>query len=539
MPAFRYEAVDAQGKPRRGLLDAESSRQVRDQLRAQGLFPTAIDAATGAASGDGAGPRPMVDRLRLPAAQVALSTRQLATLVRSGMPLDQALAAVGEQADDARVAGVYTAARAQVAAGETLLGAAERMRDPRWCGDRRAPVAQRLGVGDAGRGTRDGVPACRAPGGPPKVVAGQLVTAGVSAAGVTVGYDRFAPDGLPRLVRLERSTPGDAVALDLSLSQLDTAVVAGRAGVPREHPPGVHRGSSRRDSAHRPVGPGAMSHATSCLRQDQPRPPGAEHPARRVPRHLDGVPVALPARPRHGGDAPGAAQGDGDDRAVPAGDANLCGTAVRTLWAACAGPASRRGCSVTSRSGSRLPRVWAAAARRGRRTLALGEALGTGRMTTRASGQAAAGVGADVAYFLVGGTALGTGRGDVLLPLPDQPRLRGRSSSSRPSASRRPRPTAGATSCRGPCRPGGWRPRAARAGMLSALPQRPGAAGGHPAPGDRETARRLGRWTRGWRGCRAAGRWSSACSTRPRGCAERCGGAAWPSSAAQDGRRLG
>ena len=126
MPAFRYEAVDAQGKPRRGLLDAESSRQVRDQLRAQGLFPTAIDAATGAASGDGAGPRPMVDRLRLPAAQVALSTRQLATLVRSGMPLDQALAAVGEQADDARVAGVYAAARAQVAAGETLAGALAR-----------------------------------------------------------------------------------------------------------------------------------------------------------------------------------------------------------------------------------------------------------------------------------------------------------------------------------------------------------------------------------------------------------------------------
>ena len=127
MPAFRYEAVDARGKPRRGLIDAESARQVRDQLRAEGLFPTAIDAASAAEGGAGAGPSSYaVDRLRLPAAQVALSTRQLATLVRSGMPLDQALSAVGEQADDARAARVYAAARAQVAAGETLAGALAR-----------------------------------------------------------------------------------------------------------------------------------------------------------------------------------------------------------------------------------------------------------------------------------------------------------------------------------------------------------------------------------------------------------------------------
>jgi len=125
VPAFRYEAVDAHGKPRRGLIDAESARQVRDQLRADGLFPTAIDAAS-AAEGGGKGPSYAVDRVRLPAAQVALSTRQLATLVRSGMPLDQALSAVGEQADDARAARVYAAARAQVAAGETLAGALAR-----------------------------------------------------------------------------------------------------------------------------------------------------------------------------------------------------------------------------------------------------------------------------------------------------------------------------------------------------------------------------------------------------------------------------
>jgi len=123
--AFRYEAVDAQGKLKRGLADAESARQVRDRLRAEGLFPTAID-AEGADPGSTLGRASSVERLRLPAAQVALSTRQLATLVRSGMPLDQALSAVAEQADDARAAKLFAEARTLVAAGEPLSGALSR-----------------------------------------------------------------------------------------------------------------------------------------------------------------------------------------------------------------------------------------------------------------------------------------------------------------------------------------------------------------------------------------------------------------------------
>jgi general secretion pathway protein F len=125
MQAFRYEAVDAQGKLKRGLADAESARQVRDRLRAEGLFPTAID-AEGADAGSTPGRASSVERLRLPAAQVALSTRQLATLVRSGMPLDQALSAVAEQADDARAAKLFGEARTLVAAGEPLSGALSR-----------------------------------------------------------------------------------------------------------------------------------------------------------------------------------------------------------------------------------------------------------------------------------------------------------------------------------------------------------------------------------------------------------------------------
>jgi general secretion pathway protein F len=118
MPAFRFEAVDAQGRLRQGLLDAENPRIARDRLRADGLIPTAVEPAPDRVD--------TLSRTRLPAASVALFTRQLATLVHSGMPLDQALLAVGEQADDPRVAKLAAVLRAQVMAGEPLPSALAR-----------------------------------------------------------------------------------------------------------------------------------------------------------------------------------------------------------------------------------------------------------------------------------------------------------------------------------------------------------------------------------------------------------------------------
>src|SRR5262249_52312015 len=103
MSAFRFEAVDAAGRLRRGLLEADSAGAVRDRLRAEGLPPPAVDQAPARYD-------PLA-RTRLPTTTVALFTRQLATLVQSGMPLDQALAAVAEQADDARTAKIVLALR--------------------------------------------------------------------------------------------------------------------------------------------------------------------------------------------------------------------------------------------------------------------------------------------------------------------------------------------------------------------------------------------------------------------------------------------
>ncbi|HEX2390836.1 MAG TPA: type II secretion system F family protein, partial [Casimicrobiaceae bacterium] len=118
MSAFRFEAVDAQGRLQQGLLDADSARAARDRLRADGLTPTAIDAAPARA--------PALQRTRLAAGSLALLTRQLASLVQSGMPLEQALVAVSEQSDEAAAAKLVLAIRTHVLAGESLQAALSR-----------------------------------------------------------------------------------------------------------------------------------------------------------------------------------------------------------------------------------------------------------------------------------------------------------------------------------------------------------------------------------------------------------------------------
>ncbi len=115
-PRFRWEAVDAQGRTQRGMLVAGSAKALRDRLRAEGLTPTSVEPA--------AGSRPAA--ARLPARELALATRQLATLTQAGMTLDAALGAAGAQADDARTAALMQALRRHVSGGESLPTALDR-----------------------------------------------------------------------------------------------------------------------------------------------------------------------------------------------------------------------------------------------------------------------------------------------------------------------------------------------------------------------------------------------------------------------------
>ena len=120
MAAFSYAALDNSGRERKGILEADSSRQVRALLREQGLAPLRVDnvaskqSAQPGRSGKGlAGPSIKVGEL-------ATITRQLATLIQSGMPLEEALTAISRQSDNTKVRSIVLAVRARVMEGHSL-----------------------------------------------------------------------------------------------------------------------------------------------------------------------------------------------------------------------------------------------------------------------------------------------------------------------------------------------------------------------------------------------------------------------------------
>jgi general secretion pathway protein F len=118
MGAFEYKAVDKLGREKRGLLEGDTARQVRQQLRERGLLP--LDVSEVAAEQGKKSVRQIGVRRGISAADLALVTRQLATLVRSGLPLEEALQAVSEQNDTPRVQSVLMGVRSRVMEGHSL-----------------------------------------------------------------------------------------------------------------------------------------------------------------------------------------------------------------------------------------------------------------------------------------------------------------------------------------------------------------------------------------------------------------------------------
>lgn len=117
MPAFAYQALDAGGKTRSGVMQGDTARAVRGMLRERGLNPLDV---TPIAESQSRTRSVFFDRRGIGAAQLALLTRQLATLLKAGLPVDEALAALGEQNDDARSRALTENLRARVLEGSTL-----------------------------------------------------------------------------------------------------------------------------------------------------------------------------------------------------------------------------------------------------------------------------------------------------------------------------------------------------------------------------------------------------------------------------------
>ena len=118
MGAFEYTAVDRGGRQHKGVLEGDTARQVRQLLRERGMLPMAISEVM---ERESRGTRASFSLRRgISAADLALVTRQLATLLRSGMPLEETLLAVGQQSEKPRLKSILLGVRSRVMEGHTL-----------------------------------------------------------------------------------------------------------------------------------------------------------------------------------------------------------------------------------------------------------------------------------------------------------------------------------------------------------------------------------------------------------------------------------
>ena len=127
MPAFDYQALDDRGRVKKGMLEGDSARQIRQQLRDQGLAPTKVVLASQAitvetSSGNFLG---ALFEPTLSVSERALITRQLATLIGAGLPVEEALLAVSKQTQMPKTQKMLVTVRARVMEGYSLAGSLE------------------------------------------------------------------------------------------------------------------------------------------------------------------------------------------------------------------------------------------------------------------------------------------------------------------------------------------------------------------------------------------------------------------------------
>lgn len=116
MPAFEYVALDQTGRTRKGVEEGDSSRQVRTRLREKGLMPMSVNEVAEKQSVL----RMPILQPRIKPLELSLATRQMATLARAGMPIEEVLGTVARQSEAPRVKATLSAVRTRVMEGLPL-----------------------------------------------------------------------------------------------------------------------------------------------------------------------------------------------------------------------------------------------------------------------------------------------------------------------------------------------------------------------------------------------------------------------------------
>lgn len=117
MAGFRYQALDTEGRLKKGVVESDSARQVRANLREQGLIPVEVDPLAQPSAG------PKRIRAGVSVAELSLLTRQLATLLGAGLTVEQTLNALIEQAETQQQRQILAGVRGEVLAGQPLARA--------------------------------------------------------------------------------------------------------------------------------------------------------------------------------------------------------------------------------------------------------------------------------------------------------------------------------------------------------------------------------------------------------------------------------
>jgi general secretion pathway protein F len=114
MPAYSFEALDPQGQTRRGVLEADTARTARSQLRAQDWVPLTVEPV----QRSGSGLNTVIWESKVfSSTALAVWTRQLSGLVSAGLPLERALSALADEAETPRQRDLVSALRTEVNAG--------------------------------------------------------------------------------------------------------------------------------------------------------------------------------------------------------------------------------------------------------------------------------------------------------------------------------------------------------------------------------------------------------------------------------------
>lgn len=118
MAAYEYIALTAAGKRRKGVLEGDSARQIRQMLREQGLVPMDVNETVQKTRAKSQR-KPLFQR-GISVTDMSLLMRQIATLVQSGMPVEESLSAVAQQTDKGHVKSLILAMRSKVLEGHSL-----------------------------------------------------------------------------------------------------------------------------------------------------------------------------------------------------------------------------------------------------------------------------------------------------------------------------------------------------------------------------------------------------------------------------------